>query len=414
MKKSLFLVLCLVFLLSMVCFGCCTKQEDQRVNALELRSSSFSVNLAEKTAYLKVANSIADYDFSDKFTVAEDARFDVCTDKQCNNKIASKKTDIAVGNNVFYILVTNGNDVASYTITLRRHPIYTITFKTNDGEEIKTQQVEEDCLVEEPTFFLRGYEFMGCDYNFSSPILKDETITAKFSVKEEMKNYKFTSTAYSCAIIGVKDKTITKAVIPDYVTSIGDGAFYMCKELEKIIISDSVTSIGQVAFLDCNGLKFNEYDNALYLGNENNPYYALIKVKSKDITHCIISEGCKVVSDSAFQDCTSLTSITIPDGLTFIGDKSFYNCSGIDSITISKGVTSIGNGAFGGCSGVIRVTIPNSVKNIGVIAFSDCIKLKEIYFDGTRKQWAEIKKAASWDNNIGEYIVYCIDGNIVK
>lgn len=118
---------------------------------LELQSSVFDINLTTKTVYLKVANAVTDYDFSDKFVVADGARFDVCTDKQCNNKIASKRTDLIAGDNVFYILVTNGNNVASYTLTLRRRPIYTVTFNTNGGTAVEKQQVEEGGFATAPT-----------------------------------------------------------------------------------------------------------------------------------------------------------------------------------------------------------------------------------------------------------------------
>ncbi len=149
---------------------------------LELQSSVFDIDLATKTSYLKVANAVTDYDFSDKFAVADGARFDVCTDKQCNNKITSKRTDLIAGNNVFYILVTNGNDVASYTVTLRRRPIYTVTFNVNGGTAVETQQVEENGFATAPTTTRKGYEFMAWDYDFSSPVLREEVVTASWQI----------------------------------------------------------------------------------------------------------------------------------------------------------------------------------------------------------------------------------------
>ena len=42
--------------------------------------------------------------------------------------------------------------------------------------------------------------------------------------------------------------------IPDYVTSIGKGAFSNCKSLTCVTIPDSVTSIGAKAFYGCDSL----------------------------------------------------------------------------------------------------------------------------------------------------------------
>ena len=54
------------------------------------------------------------------------------------------------------------------------------------------------------------------------------------------------------AIFSFRDKDATSYVIPDYVTSIGNGAFYDCRFLSDIVIPDSVTSIGDCAFEGCN------------------------------------------------------------------------------------------------------------------------------------------------------------------
>ena len=149
---------------------------------VELQSTVFEINSKNKTAYLKVANAVADYDFSDKFVVADGARFDVCTDKQCNNKIASKRTDLIAGDNVFYILVTNGSNVASYTVTLRRRPIYTISFNTVGGSKVEAQQIEEGGFATAPTTTKKGYEFTAWDYDFSSPVLQEEVVTASWQI----------------------------------------------------------------------------------------------------------------------------------------------------------------------------------------------------------------------------------------
>ncbi len=171
--------------------------------------------------------------------------------------------------------------------------------------------------------------------------------------------------------------------------------------VKKIVIPDSVTSIGDYAFFLCSSLKYNEYDNGYYLGNETNPCVALIKAKSTSITSCSINEKTKVIytyaffgrsslesivipesvtsiGDYAFEDCSSLTNIVIPDGVTSIGDYAFTGCSSLTNIVIPDGVTSIGYGVFFGCSSLESIVIPSSVTSIGSYAFSGCTALTSV------------------------------------
>ena len=64
--------------------------------------------------------------------------------------------------------------------------------------------------------------------------------------------------------------------------------------------------------------------------------------------------------------------------MTSIGDSAFNNCSGLTSVTIPDSVTSIDWGAFDGCSGLTSVTIPEGVRKIGGSAFYGCYKLVEV------------------------------------
>ncbi len=84
------------------------------------------------------------------------------------------------------------------------------------------------------------------------------------------------------------------------------------------------------------------------------------------------------IGSEAFEDCSSLTSITIPDSVTSFGDEAFSGCTGLKSVTIGKNVTRIGHEAFSGCSSLTSITIPDSVTSIGGSAFCECSSLKSI------------------------------------
>ena len=85
-----------------------------------------------------------------------------------------------------------------------------------------------------------------------------------------------------------------------------------------------------------------------------------------------------LIPDSAFNNCSKLTSVTIPNSVISIGNSAFGSCYGLTSVTISNSVTSIGTGAFYSCSGLTAITIPNSVTSIGINAFNNCSKLTSV------------------------------------
>ena len=65
--------------------------------------------------------------------------------------------------------------------------------------------------------------------------------------------------------------------------------------------------------------------------------------------------------------------------VTSIGNSAFYECSGLTSVTIPNSVTEISDDAFYLCSGLTSVTIPNSVTYIGRDAFCGCNELTDVY-----------------------------------
>jgi hypothetical protein len=159
----------------------------------------------------------------------------------------------------------------------------------------------------------------------------------------------------------------TKTNITAYI---GDGS--------DVVIPNSVTNICKEVFRDLDNSKYNEYENAYYLGNSENPYLCLVKAKSTSISSCEINEKCKYICGSAFNYCRQLTSITLPNTLISIGNEAFYYCNTLISIAIPESVKYIGHYAFYDCEKITSIVVPNSVSSIGDCAFSGCKGLSSI------------------------------------
>ena len=91
-----------------------------------------------------------------------------------------------------------------------------------------------------------------------------------------------------------------------------------------------------------------------------------------------VKEGTRIICNSAFSSCSSLSEIVIPSSVTSIGDFAFYSCDSLSEIVIPSSVTSIGDGAFYGCDSLSEIVIPSSVTSIGDGAFYGCDSLSEI------------------------------------
>ena len=139
------------------------------------------------------------------------------------------------------------------------------------------------------------------------------------------------------------------------LTKIGFRAFSGCMNLTDIVLPDSLTDIGGWVFDGCDAITSTRYDNAYYVGTASNPYLILLRATDKSIYSCNIHENAKIISVSAFDECTELTGITIPKSVVCIEYAAFCACN-----------------------------------------------MTEIYYSGSIGGWNAINKESGWDYGLGE------------
>lgn len=169
------------------------------------------------------------------------------------------------------------------------------------------------------------------------------------------------------------DDEYTVAILPDGIEIIGDDAFFDTP-IDYINIPETVTEFGSGAFAYTGNLiGFHIPSGVAQLSDG---LFRESNIRILDIPNQITS-----INHNLCRQCTLLTSVTLPNNITRIGDYAFYGCSNLISIEIPNSVTSIGVSAFDGCKGLTTIRIPNSVQSVGEYAFSGCDGLDEIIFE---------------------------------
>ena len=182
----------------------------------------------------------------------------------------------------------------------------------------------------------------------------EETYTLTITGNGPMENYDGyrTSSNNSCAPWCEKIQNITRLIVEDGVTTLGDDILYYSyydngsdfhsfhPNLREVKLPEGLSCIGASAFCD-----------------------------SPELTEVKIPSTVTKIKDSAFSRCTGLTKIELPPQLEEVGYSSFYGCSGLTEITIPSSVKTIRSGAFEECYNLESVTLSEGIREIGTEAF---------------------------------------------
>ena len=338
-----------------------------------------------------VSNITTEFSFITEVTVKGNATYVVDNDKDCASPIYSKTVDLKIGDNTFYVLEMVGNDVKLYTVTIRRRPMYEVTFNANGGTSVAKQVVEEDSFAVEPKTERVGYTFTGWDYDFTTPITENTEITASWQVHtdtpykveyylQNLENDDYTLD-HTDSLSGTTDTTATaeiktfthftynasKSVVSGNID--GDGSKILSVYYTRNVYTLSVNNSSAGSITNTGNYKygtdaFTATATPPNLGYDFLGWYSGEVLLTSDLTYtftatqdvtakfAVKAEMANFNFTSTLTDCSitgikdkSVTQIIIPAFVTSIGDFAFRNCNSLTEITLpfvgaSKNATS--------------------------------------------------------------------------
>lgn len=149
-----------------------------------------------------------------------------------------------------------------------------------------------------------------------------------------------------------------------YKTSSNNSCAPWCEKIQNItrlIVGDGVTTLGDDI------LSYSYYDS-----------YSDYHSFHPDLREVKLPEGLSYIGARAFCDSPNLTEVKIPSTVTKIKEYAFSGCTGLTKIELPPQLEEVDGGLFNRCSGLTEITIPSSVKTIGARAFRYCTKLESV------------------------------------
>lgn len=357
-----------------------------------------TLTITEDNLYsTKVDNSIENFSFIKEIELIGIAKFVVSSDIYGGDQFATKTVPLEVGNNNFYIIeIVDGEPTNIYEVLIRRREIYTVTFNSQGGSTVESQEIEEDSLAIQPAPpTKKGYTFNKWAFDFFTPITKNIEITAEWDII----NYNIYYNLNNGIISGNLPISYTvedEIILTIYPTK--DYYEFNFWSNEGKILKGSTEDKSFEAFFtpieynilyDC-GKGINNNGNKSTYNIEDNiklldPYY----INADFIEWQKDGESISEIPVGSHGDI-SLTSIwkDYDIKLSLNQDGETYTVIGLNkpNLTVlnilpyykNKAVTIIKEYAFRDCSKLYRVKIPDTVQIIGRGAFSGCTTLREL------------------------------------
>ena len=215
------------------------------------------------------------------------------------------------------------------------------------------------------------YSITGIGNVTDSEIVTPVYLPNSTSKYNEISNYAF------------QDALITGIKITDNIKSIGNMAFYNCRNLEYVYIGSGVTSIGSSAFAGTNVKRvyvddINTWLNIIFADFNANPLYfgADLYVNGELVTEVTVNNQYTTkINDYVFAGYQKLERVNLPTNVWNIGKCAFLNTTNLKTINLEN-IQKFSNQSFAK-SGIENLKLTSTCVNIEDFAF-DGAKLKSI------------------------------------
>lgn len=209
-----------------------------------------------------------------------------------------------------------------------------------------------------------------CTYYYSSEYKKE---VVKQSNMLGGRDFKVTTYSDDCAgmFYGMNYKEVK---LPKNVKTIGERAFYGCKNLQTATATLPIESIDEKAFMNCKALETFQTETAKHIGKE--AFYKCDKFIG-NVDSTLILTATDTIHAYSFT-ATSIKNVKPSANLKYIGDNAFGECKELENIDLPSQLQEIGNSAFRNCTSITSIILPSSMQRIGEEAFYGCTLLKDV------------------------------------
>ena len=180
-----------------------------------------------------------------------------------------------------------------------------------------------------------------------------------------------------CDLSFTGNKNLTTVTVKSVTgrTAIPDNAYKGCTALNTVNLPSGLTGIGVSAFENCTNLPEPSFTNNIRLTTIGDNAYKGTRTSKLTIPDSVTTMRDPGVTELSVP-CTlaitgnsTVTTITVrtKSNSTSVPNSAYKNCSSVTSITLPYGLTSIGATVFDGCTRLTSLSIPVTVTSLGDI-----------------------------------------------